>query len=148
VSASLLKELGYTDIEAPHSKRTRLDSAPKSPTFSPDSPDYYPSEEENGAEQSELAAQNAEYEQLFEESQVALAKAESKTAEVVQTLEALRYQHGRLRSRVIYLEGELAVYQRFASIDCIESRQRANLPNPPTYRVIVAPPPPPPPRRA
>lgn len=134
MSASLLEELGYTDLGKSSPKRTRL--SPKSPVFATAS-DYYPSEEEDTDHQDVPCI---DYGQLFEDSQVALANAESKTAEVVQTLEALRYQHGRLRSRVIYLEGELAVYQRFASIDRIQT----TLPNPPTYRVIVAPPPPPP----
>jgi hypothetical protein len=144
VSASLLRELNYTDEEEPSPKRHRSGKPflPKSPTFEVDSPDYYPSGEEDNGDRSRPQSP-VDYERLFEETQVALDKSEAKVAEVVQTLEALRFQHGRLRSRVIYLEGELAVYKRFASID----RTQSTFPGyqqQPTCRVIVAPPPPPP----
>jgi hypothetical protein len=67
--------------------------------------------------------------------------AETKTLEANKALEDFCVKYRSLRNRVLYLEGELAVYRRFATINNYQ-------PSPPTCRVIVAAPPPPPPRSA
>jgi hypothetical protein len=142
VSASLLRELGYRVDQEPALKRRRLGdrTPPKSPTFAPSSPDYTPSDEEFSGERSRSESPELDYERLLEQSRTFVELAETRTAEVNGTLKDLRYKYGRLRSRVIYLEGELAVYQRFASV------QRQQLTTAPGSFSFITPPPPP--RRA
>lgn len=75
---------------------------------------------------------------LLEEATAKVELAKTETAEAERALAALEGNYHRLKSRVIYVEGELAVYQRLAPV-------HYNPPPvpPPTYRILVAPPPPP-----
>jgi hypothetical protein len=116
-------------------------SPPPSPDFgacSPDSPEWKSSEEPGKSSRSQS---EPDWERLLEEAQYDVQLAETKTLEANKALEDFCVKYRSLRNRVLYLEGELAVYRRFATINNYQ-------PSPPTCRVIVAAPPPPPPRSA
>jgi hypothetical protein len=142
VAESLLWELDHPEDAEPSPKRQRLGefSPPPSPDFgavSPDSPAWKSSEnlEERSSSQSP-----PDWERLLEEAQYDVQLAEAKTLEANKALEDFCVKYRSLRNRVLYLEGVLAVYRRFASIN-------SHLPpSGPTCRIIVAAPPPPPPR--
>jgi hypothetical protein len=139
VAESLLRELDQPDEEPePSPKRQRLgDTPPPSPHFgaaSPDSPEWRSSEE---LEERSPSQSTPDWERLLEEAQYDMQIAETKTQEADQALAEFCVKYRNLRNRVIYLEGELAVYRRFASINSC-------LPLSGPCRVIVAPPPPPP----
>jgi hypothetical protein len=142
VAAELLHELGHSERRA--STPTR--SSPPSPCFSVKlgaSPDYYPSTEaddspsEHSRSRSRSRSPSLGYKLKEAQTDLLLVKAQS--AQVSENLTNLRDRFGRLRSGDIYLEGELAVYKRFADIHSFE-------PKPTPFR--FPPPPPPPPRRA
>jgi hypothetical protein len=139
VAEHLLEELGYPAQDTPP-RRGR--TPPPSPRFDQelDGPqDYSPTTD--GESQSQGRSRSRSRSPSSERRlKAALRTEQTKSAEVFQTLSDLRYKFGRLRSRVIYLEGELAVYKRFAVID--------NCANKPTPSLYVYPPPPPPPRWA
>jgi hypothetical protein len=131
------------DDEPALKRRRHGDSTPpRSPTFAPESPDYTPSEADFSGKRSRSESPELDYEHLLEQSRTFVELAETKTAQANDALKNLRFKYGRLRSRVIYLEGELAVYQRFASIH----RHQLTTP-PPSFSFLNTPPPPPPPRR-
>jgi hypothetical protein len=112
VSASLLEELGYRVEGDPKRRRLGEHSPPRSPTFATDSPDYTPSDAEFDGDRARSRSPTPDYDQRLTEARTVVDLAESKTNEANKALEDLRYRYGRLRSRVIYLEGEIAVYQR------------------------------------
>jgi hypothetical protein len=120
------------DCEPTRPSRKNDYLTPSSPTFFTDSPDYYPSEESRERSRSRSASPHREL-------KAALLQEEAKTEEVTRDLKDLRVRYERLRHRVIYLEGELAVYKRFAVIHSHEFK--TPLPQ------FTYPPPPPPPRR-
>ena len=140
MSGQLLTELGYTEAGEPTSTRPSPKKdypPPASPDFTGVSPDKYPSEEEATRDRSRSRSRSPSREQL-EETQEELAVEQAKTVAVTQDLADLRIRFGRLRHRVIYLEGELNVYRRFA---VIHSEPK------PSPHLFKYPPPPPPPRR-
>jgi hypothetical protein len=112
-------------------------SPPRSPTFS-NSPDYSQSDRANNGEGSRSESL-PDFVRLLEEATAKVELAKTETAEAERVLDDLQRRYHHLRSRVIYVEGELAVYQRLAPV-------HYNPPQAPplTYRVLVAPPPPPP----
>jgi len=145
VAASLLAELGYTEGAEPQPTRQsspRVNfTPPKSPNFEnkpPESPDYYPSGAED-AVSPRSRDRSPNREQELQQVRSNLLEAQSVALLAGRNLESLKTKFSRLRSRVIYLEGELAVYKRFAAIP---GRGRYPPNQFPSY-----PPPPPPPRR-
>jgi hypothetical protein len=141
VAASLLKELGYPENREAYGRKPKSERPTTRSPSSPVSPDYYPSEEEQVRERSRSRSPPTDHERQLEEAVASLFQAQTETTQLTKNLEELRVRFGRLRSRVIYLEGELAVYKRFAVIHS----QEPKLPPPPQF--FYPPPPPPPPRR-
>ena len=137
MSASLLAELGYPEEEEPKPKRGRV-TPPPSPEFG-NSPDYYPSE-------SSSPQPVTPYREELEETKADLTVAEAQVTHVTKNLEDLRVRFSRVHQRVIYLEGELAVYRRFAVI----TNHTKSVPDqrPVQFLGYAYPPPPPLPRRA
>jgi hypothetical protein len=136
MSAVLLAELGYSAEKSPSR------STPPSPDFGrdpppvPTSPDYCPSEDSYGRERSYSPARHA---------------LEEDVTDLRAELAELKPKFARLRNRVIYLEGEIAVYQRFAVIQTREEKvPPLPQPQPPPrqFHYYRSPPPPPPPRGA
>jgi hypothetical protein len=143
VAESILWELDHPYEEAePSPKRQRLgDTPPPSPDFGYNSPDYSPEWKSSDELEERSSSQSPpDWERLLEEAQYDVQLAETKTLEAKQALEDICTRYRSLRSRVLYLEGKLAVYKSLALINSYPA------PSGPTCRVIVAAPPPPPPR--
>jgi hypothetical protein len=121
--------------EAKKRRQSARSPPPRSPSFGVSSPDYTPSE----FDRSRSLSAPPDYEHLLNEATAFVELAKTKAEEADQKFEQLSAKYYQLKNRVIYLEGELAVYRRFASAGRIEPPVSL-----PTYRVIVAPPPPPP----
>jgi hypothetical protein len=165
VSATLLAELGYTLEEEERPLRSRTPdrdpagelTPPPSPVYSaaaaygcvvkvahrdppPESPDYYPSD----ASGRYRSRSNSPRRQL-EEAQGELLTAHAKTAQASLNFKQIRERACYLKSRVIYLEGELAAYKRLVTDHCNPRKPQFSFypPPPPPPRFLQPPPPPP-----
>ena len=140
VAESLLAELNCTEgaEQLRPTKHKRWESPPPSPSFH--SPDYYPYSEGGPKECSRSSSPHKDVllTRLVDDTREELRSTKAELTDTQSLLGDVKAKFGRLRSRVIYLEGELAVYKRFAVIHSQEFKAPI-----PQFHY----PPPPPPRR-
>jgi hypothetical protein len=135
VSENLKRGLVDSDaVAAERVSRGRWSIPPPSPTFDPlgiQSPDYYPySESDHKSE----PLRDTE----LEETQEDLFNTKAELVAVNDEFADVKRKFEKLRTRLVYLEGELSVYRRFAVIHSREYQA-------PTPQFSFPPPPPPPP---